>query len=94
MWKKKALTLTAAAITLVLAGCSSTAPEPAPPLQLTEQQQWFGLQIAWDSISHDDQASFCWLFKTDAGVAFDSFDVGAQGVFPRDVFDEFFSEHC
>ena len=108
MWKKKALTLTAAAITLVLAGCSSTAPEPQPApaavdsqtleIMADEQFQANLLRSTLSAMPTDDLQDICFIANRDEDLAYDSFNMGwsqsSPVPFNRAVFSQVVWEFC
>ena len=98
MWKKKALTFTAAA--LMLSGCSLISPStPAPQPHATTYTVSVEtavnlLDVIWTSWTVEERQLACMSYLSDPAAAWAAFNSGAKDAIPHSAFVYFFESHC
>lgn len=74
---------------------SAQAPEESTPEPVETSNPLLDvLEETWNEQSYSDQQLLCSYYKVDPDGAFESFDKGAEGILPQELFDQFLSEEC
>lgn len=85
----------APAPTVTVTAAPTVAPTVAPPAPVpTSNFYQDSLTEAWNSMSSTDQEGMCFAYNTWPADAWDAFNQGAEGLVPRNEFDQFFSMKC
>lgn len=79
-------------VTVTATPSLSLPPAPTPPAGDATYQN--AIQVAWDTLSKNEQDQACFLYRVSPDEAWDSFNAGAEGVFPRSEFEIFFDNAC